>query len=149
MTLFMRCARMRLAMELDSRDFSRGTLSRILHKLKGVEPGGPPHFVVHWEPPLEVPFIVHDLPFREPMPPSSTPFNYIVQLIFVRYSSSSRPREAARESAMSSGTSKSRLLQRSSIWRRSFFVGRPAPLSRLRKNVSTGARSFAISSAGV
>ena len=36
---------MRLVMELDSRDFSRGISSRILHKLKGVEPGGPPHFV--------------------------------------------------------------------------------------------------------
>ena len=26
-----------------------------------------PTCAVHWEPPQEVPFIVHDLPFREPM----------------------------------------------------------------------------------
>lgn len=30
--------------------------------------GGPSHFAVHGEHPLDVPFIVHDLPFREPMP---------------------------------------------------------------------------------
>lgn len=29
---------------------------------------GPSHYAVHWEHPLDVPFIVHDLPFREPMP---------------------------------------------------------------------------------
>ena len=32
-----------------------------------VATGGPSHYAVHWEHPLDVPFIVHDLPFREPM----------------------------------------------------------------------------------
>ena len=33
-----------------------------------VATNGPSHYAVHWEHPLDVPFIVHDLPFREPMP---------------------------------------------------------------------------------
>lgn len=52
-------------------------------------------------------------------------------------------------SVTSSGTSKSSSSQSDSICLLSFFVGRPAPLSRLRKKVSTGARSFASSSSGV
>ena len=37
-----------------------------------VATGGPSHYAVHWEHPLDVPFIVHDLPFREPMPSVAT-----------------------------------------------------------------------------
>jgi hypothetical protein len=56
MTQFMRCARMRLVMELDSRDFSRGILSRISA------------IIIPAALPLQIlPTSVGPFPFREPM----------------------------------------------------------------------------------